>query len=150
MDSETPQDKISHILNIEPVVQPIIDIVPVPSVPPQSTEEKADISNAESDFDEIRTNLKNLIETATNAVEGLMEVASESDEPRAYEVLSDLIKTAMEANKNLLDIHKKKKDIKTTAPGPALVQKNTINVSSSDLLKMIKEQKKLREENNGL
>ena len=40
-----------------------------------------------------------------------MKVASESDSPRAFEVVSQLLKTATEANKELLDVHKQMKDI---------------------------------------
>ena len=48
------------------------------------------------------------------AIEGILKVAAESDSPRAYEVVSQLLKTATEANKELLDVHKQMKDIKKT------------------------------------
>ena len=56
-----------------------------------------------------------------------MKVAQEGDHPRAYEVLSQLIKTVSEVNKDMLDLHKKVSDIETTEK--KLVQNNTTNNS---------------------
>ncbi len=63
------------------------------------------------DYGEVRENLKDVIDNSKVAIEGILKVAAESDSPRAYEVVSQLLKTATEANKELLDVHKQMKDI---------------------------------------
>ena len=63
------------------------------------------------DYGEVRENLKDVIDNSKIAIDGILKVASESDSPRAYEVVSQLLKTATEANKELLDVHKQMKDL---------------------------------------
>ena len=63
------------------------------------------------DYTEVRDNLKDVIDNSKLAIDGILKVASESDSPRAYEVVSQLLKTATEANKDLLDVHKQMKDL---------------------------------------
>ena len=63
------------------------------------------------DYGEVRENLKDVIDNSKVAIDGILKVASESDSPRAYEVVSQLLKTATEANKELLDVHKQMKDL---------------------------------------
>jgi len=63
------------------------------------------------DYSEVRENLKDVIDNSKVAIDGILKVASESDSPRAYEVVSQLLKTATEANKELLDVHKQMKDL---------------------------------------
>jgi hypothetical protein len=64
-----------------------------------------------NDFNHARDNIKELIETGKQAVDGIMKVAIESDSPRAYEVASLLIKTISELNKDLMDVHDKSENI---------------------------------------
>ena len=52
-----------------------------------------------------------MIDNSKVAIEGILRVASETDSPRAYEVVSQLLKTATEANKDLIDLHKQMKDL---------------------------------------
>ena len=63
------------------------------------------------DYTEVRDNLKDVIDNSKLAIDSILKVASESDSPRAYEVVSQLLKTATEANKDLLDVHKQMKDL---------------------------------------
>ena len=63
------------------------------------------------DYTEVRDNLKDVIDNSKVAIDGILKVASESDSPRAYEVVSQLLKTATEANKDLLDVHKQMKHL---------------------------------------
>ena len=64
-----------------------------------------------NDFNHARDNIKELIETGKQAVDGIMKVAIESDSPRAYEVASLLIKTISELNKDLMVVHEKSENI---------------------------------------
>lgn len=94
----------------------------------------------EEDYKQVRTNLKHLVSTGEEAIEGILKVATEGDHPRAYEVVSQLIKTVSEVNKDLIDLHKKTKEIKKEEN--KYVQKNTTNNafyvgSTSDLQDLI-------------
>jgi hypothetical protein len=93
---------------------------------------------SESDFQEVRKNLRNLIATGEEAIEGILKVAQEGDSPRAYEVAATLIKTVSEINKDIIDIHQKMKAMEQTK----VVQHNTTNNSifvgsTSDLQDLI-------------
>jgi hypothetical protein len=101
-------------------------------------------SNAEEkldkDYSTVRKNLFDLIETGTVAVNGMLDVAKAGDAPRAYEVVSQLLKTVSDMNKDVLDIHDKAKKIKEDKFN--LTQKNTTNNtiyvgSTSELQDMI-------------
>ena len=67
--------------------------------------------DSEKDYWLVRKNMKELISTGEDAVEGILKVAMEGDSPRAYEVAAQMIKTVADANKDLMDLHKKMKDI---------------------------------------
>jgi hypothetical protein len=79
----------------------------------------------EDDYKDVRGNLKHLVTTGEAAIEGILKVATEGDHPRAYEVVSQMIKTVSEVNKDLIDLHKKTKEIKKEEN--KYVQKNTTN-----------------------
>ena len=83
-------------------------------------EEKLD-----KDYSTVRKNLYQLIETGKDAVENILNVAKAGDSPRAYEVVSQLLKTVSEMNKDVLDVHDKAKKIKEDKYN--LTQKNTTN-----------------------
>ena len=75
------------------------------------TEIQVDAVDSEKDYWLVRKNMKELISTGEEAIEGILKVATEGDSPRAYEVAAQMIKTVAEANKDLIDLHKKMKDI---------------------------------------
>lgn len=117
----------------------------IPFVPEEKKQEtnivKAQIpkdDKTESDFQEVRKNLRNLIATGEEAIEGILKVAQEGDSPRAYEVAATLIKTVSEINKDIIDIHQKMKTMEQSK----VVQHNTTNNSifvgsTSDLQDLI-------------
>lgn len=92
-----------------------------------------------SDYRSVRGNLYSIISKGNEAIDGILEVAQEGDSPRAYEVAAQMIKTVAEANKDLLDLHKKMKDIKKDNSGPSSVtQTNAIYVGSTkDLQELV-------------
>lgn len=92
----------------------------------------------ENDFQQVRKNLKNLVSTGEEALEGILKVAQEGDSPRAYEVAAAMLKTVSEINKDILEMHHKVKQIEK----PDVVEKNTTNNSiyvgsTSDLQDLI-------------
>jgi len=66
----------------------------------------------DNDYKYARENLYGVIEKGTDALDNLIDLAKASEHPRAFEVVSQLTKTLVDANKDLLDIQKKVKDLK--------------------------------------
>ena len=92
------------------------------------------------DYGEVRENIKEVIAYSKEAIDGLLKVASESDSPRAYEVVSQLLKTATEANKDLLDIHKQMKTLEAEE-GAKNVTNNAFFVGSTkELQELVRKQ----------
>ena len=92
----------------------------------------------DTDFIYTRENLYNLLERGQDAVEELLEIAKQSEHPRAFEVVGQLIGKLTETNKELMGLHKTKKDL-STEKGPTNVTNALFVGSTSDLQKMLKE-----------
>lgn len=84
---------------------------------------------ASTDFQAVRSNLYDIIEKGNKAIDGILHVASEGDSPRAYEVVSQLIKSVADANKDLLQLHKQLKEIKNESPASTQSAQNITNQS---------------------
>jgi hypothetical protein len=69
-----------------------------------------DSQNFQKDYSFVQQNLKDLIGSGNVALESALKVATESDSPRAFEVVAILLKTMADLNNNVLDVHKKAKD----------------------------------------
>ena len=96
------------------------------------------------DYEYTRGNLYSLIEKGQEAINGIMEVASETASPRAYEVAGQLIKSVADSTDKLMDLQKKLKEVneeeKTKAPSTV---NNALFVgSTSELSKLLKAQSK--------
>ena len=124
------EDIISKSLGLEPVENPEIEVF---------TPKTDDIDN---DFKYTRENLYSVIEQGNKALEDMIDVARASEHPRAYEVVGTLMKTLVDANKDLLDLSKKKKELQKTDEKemPQTVNNNLI-LSTLDLQKMIENAK---------
>jgi len=103
-------------------------------------EDHDDVNDAERDYEYQRQNFYNLVERGTDAVEGILELAKESDHPRAYEVAGNLIKQVAEVTEKLGDLQEKMKRLKEV---PSNAPKNVTNAlfvgSTAELQKMLKE-----------
>lgn len=91
----------------------------------------------EIDYKEARNNLKDVIGKGKEALENLLTMAKDLDSPRAYEVVGQLIKTISDVNKDLIDIHKRNKDIRGEAAGPSTVVNNAVFIGSTADLQAI-------------
>lgn len=69
-----------------------------------------DVASFQKDYSFVQENLKNLLGNGNKALEAALKVATESDAPRAFEVVAILLKTLADLNNNVLDVHKKAKD----------------------------------------
>jgi predicted transcriptional regulator len=74
----------------------------------------------------------------------LLQVSKESEHPRAYEVVAGLMKTMADLNKDLLELQKRRKDLKPqleNTGGNITVEKAVFVGSTADLLKQIRDNK---------
>ena len=85
-----------------------------------------------------RTNIREIIDKTTDAVDKVVDLADTSQSARYYEVLNGLLKTSLEANRELLDLHRKKKEIVQSTGGPPSKTVNNLIMTSNDMLKLIK------------
>ena len=99
-------------------------------------------NDIEKDYDYTRGNLYSIIEKGQEAINGILEIAQESEMPRAYEVAGQLIKSVSDATDKLLDLQKKVKEVnEEEKKGPTSVTNNALFVgSTADLAKLIKQQ----------
>ena len=95
----------------------------------------------EKDYEYTRGNLYSIIEKGQEAINGILEVAQDSDMPRAYEVAGQLIKSVSDATDKLMDLQKKLKDVnEEDKKGPKNVTNALFVGSTADLAKLIKNQ----------
>ena len=96
----------------------------------------------ENDYKYQRENFYNLVEKGTDAIEGILEIARESEHPRTYEVAGNLIKQVAEVTEKLGDLQEKMKKLKDV---PNNAPKNVTNAlfvgSTAELQKMLKGKK---------
>ena len=133
MDKE--YNKLDKTLNITPeVVEEKADVIK-PEKPDRIT--KDDITR---DYEYTRGNLYSIIEKGQEAIDGILEIAQESEMPRAYEVAGQLIKSVSDATDKLIDLQKKLKDVneEKVAKGPSTVNNALFVGSTADLAKLIK------------
>ncbi len=91
------------------------------------------------DYDYTRGNLYSIIEKGQEAINGILELAQESEMPRAYEVAGQLIKNVADATDKLMDLQKKLKDVEEEKQkGPSTVNNALFVGSTADLAKMLK------------
>ncbi len=106
------------------------------------TERVIDIDkDVQKDYDFVRGELYNVIEKGQEALSGALDVANNTDHPRAYEVTGQLVKSVSDAAEKLIDLQKKMQDIEE---GPKSKQKVTNNNalfvgSTAELSKLIKQ-----------
>ena len=94
----------------------------------------------EKDYEYTRGNLYSIIEKGQEAINGILELAQESEMPRAYEVAGQLIKSVSDATDKLMDLQKKLKDVEeeTKVKGPNTVNNALFVGSTAELAKLIK------------
>lgn len=114
---------------------PIDSMLPV--LPVVSTFSDTQVTD---DFEYARGNMISVIEKGQEALSGVLEVASQSQHPRAFEVAATLVKTIADANKDLLELQKRKKDLTGIGPNPTTVNNNLFVGSTAELQKLIKKQ----------
>jgi hypothetical protein len=98
-----------------------------------------DSDNVNNDFEYSRKTYYDLIEKGNNALEEMMEVAKALEHPRAFEVVSGMIKNISDVNDRLMDLHKKKKEYnsKDKQKAGGTTNNNLFLGSTTDLQRML-------------
>jgi len=132
------EKNMEKIFNLPENTKPIIEAIDESRLTPTSKPQLND-DDIMSDYQYARENLKNIIDSAQTSIEDLASIAATSESPRAYEVLSGMMKTIVDANKDLLELQKKVKQLKDESPSKPSNVTNALFVgSTSELQKLIK------------
>lgn len=102
---KTIDEKLNDVLDVDSSTGEVIVSKQVTTVTEKET--------IDDDYEYARNNLRGLIENGKEVMQNIIFVAKESESPRSYEVVGQLIKTLADTNKDLLDLAKKSKDLKS-------------------------------------
>lgn len=131
-------DELNKVFDIEPAA-PVEKKLDVVIVPEQSKED-----DQEDDYQLARKTLRNLVNQNDAVLTDLVELARNSEHPRTYEVVGQLVKTQSEIAKDLLGLHKQARELQPQDAQMASkvgTQNNIVFAgSTSELLKMMKQQ----------
>ena len=118
------------------------DIQPIDTVNDKIEKVSSAAEDIKKDYEYTRGNLYSLIEKGQEAINGILELARESEMPRAYEVAGQLIKNVSDATDKLMDLQKKLKDIEEerNIRGPTNVTNALFVGSTAELSKLLKNQ----------
>ena len=129
-------EKLNETFDVEP-----IEVVPEKNAIEKKIERyKNSKEDIRKDYEYTRGNLYSIIEKGQEAINGILELAQESEMPRAYEVAGQLIKSVSDATDKLMDLQKKLKDVnkEEESKGPTTVNNALFVGSTADLQKMLK------------
>ena len=136
-----PMDVDDHLDEVLGIVEkPKKEVVKAERLVPVISDDDSDL-----DFQYVRENLYNLIERGQDGLEEMLEIAKSSEHPRAMKVFGQLIGKLTETNKELLNLHKTKKDISQDTSGPKNVSNNLFVGSTAELQKFLKKGKDIKE-----
>ena len=140
-------NKLNKTFNVE--VDP--EIVATETVPTAIEREKPSRLTQDDitkDYEYTRGNLYSIIEKGQEAINGILELAQESEMPRAYEVAGQLIKSVSDATDKLMDLQKKLKEVEEEkeSKGPTTVNNALFVGSTSELSKLLKANKAEQEQ----
>ena len=121
MNEKSNNDPISKALNLTPIVPSVVNTTSV-----QTIIQEAHNDSASVDFETARSNIMTVIEDGQQAIFKLSQIAESSQHPRAFEVLAKLMDTVIHANKELLELQTKIRDIQAK-DAPHSEQAKTIN-----------------------
>lgn len=124
-------------MNDDPIAK-TLDLTPITELVPNKQEVAE--TQVHDDFEYARGNLIAVIEKGQEALSGILDVAGMSQHPRSYEVVATLVKAVSDANKDLLELQKRKKDLTGIDPAPTTVNNNLFVGSTAELQQLIKKQ----------
>ena len=129
-------DAINDSLDIE-----VVNEEESPITKKESKAVEKDKKDSVRDYEYTRGNLYSLIEKGQEALDSIMEVAQEGQQPRAFEVVSQLIKNVADTTDKLVDLQQKMKNLEAEDPkGPSTVNNALFVGSTAELQKLLKNQ----------
>ena len=139
LETLDPIDKKVDPKSVEMKLDEVFEIAPsAQNEPVKAKTPETDGNDTNIDFQYTRENLYNIIERGSDALNTLVDVANQSQHPRAFEVVGQLVKTLSDTNKDLLELQKKVKVIKKDIPDQPQNVTNALFVgNTSELQKMI-------------
>jgi hypothetical protein len=137
-------DKLDDIFNVSnEIVTQNIEISPIETpqiIQPKTSNNEEDLKR---DYDYIRGTIYSLVEKGQEGINGILELAQETESARAYEVAGQLIKSVSDAAEKLINLHKSIKDIEDTQPMGTTNVTNALFIgSTAELSKILKSQRK--------
>ena len=119
------EDSISETLNIP-------SMATKPIIPEKKIEDNGD-------FEYARENLKKVIDSGHDALDNMLEIAKQSEHPRAFEVVNQIMKTMADAQKDLLELKQRQQKINGEDKQPPQIFTNALFVgSTAELQKIVK------------
>ena len=129
-------DAINDSLDIE-----VVDEEESPIAKKESKAVEKNKKDSVRDYEYTRGNLYSLIEKGQEALDSIMEVAQEGQQPRAFEVVSQLIKNVADTTDKLIDLQQKMKNLEAEdSKGPSTVNNALFVGSTAELQKLLKNQ----------
>ena len=134
--------KLDNTFNIESSIVPEVSDTPEGGCATRKSQLSNIADDVTKDYEYTRGNLYSIIEKGQEAINGILELAQDSEMPRAYEVAGQLIKSVSDATDKLMDLQKKLKDVneEVASKGPTNVTNALFVGSTADLSKLIKAQ----------
>ena len=128
---------LDDAFNVESTIVPAKENV---GITPEQKPDRLTKGDIEKDYEYTRGNLYSIIEKGQEAINGILELAQDSEMPRAYEVAGQLIKSVSDATDKLMDLQKKLKDVEeeTKVKGPSTVNNALFVGSTAELQKLLK------------
>ena len=128
---------LDDAFNVESTIVPAEENV---GITPEQKPDRFTQNDIEKDYEYTRGNLYSIIEKGQEAINGILELAQESEMPRAYEVAGQLIKSVSDATDKLMDLQKKLKDVneEQQTKGPNTVNNALFVGSTAELQKILK------------
>lgn len=132
-------EKLDETFNVEPTE---VEVEKVEKVEKQIEKIRSQSDDIKKDYEYTRGNLYSIIEKGQEAIDGILELAQESETPRAYEVAGQLIKNVADATDKLLTLQQKLKDVNEDkeTKGPTTVNNALFVGSTAELQKLLKQQ----------
>ena len=132
-------EDLDEAFNVEPTE---VEVEKVEKVEKQIEKIRSQSDDIQKDYNYTRGNLYSIIEKGQEAIDGILELAQESETPRAYEVAGQLIKNVADATDKLLTLQQKLKDVteEKETKGPTTVNNALFVGSTAELQKLLKQQ----------
>jgi hypothetical protein len=110
-------DKIEKTLDLAPTNEEGTHFALPAVANDKPIESSSDKEKIEDDFDQGRESLHELIQKGHDAIEDMLQIAKQSQHPTAYSTLNSMLKTMADMHKDLMTMHKQKKNLLTSEPG---------------------------------